>query len=80
MHATHFVYDTLGPIEILTAVYGPIRRRHGDDIAQIADLVRQLDELGMRAKVASMFDLQTFALAFGKVLSSVTSATIFATS
>jgi hypothetical protein len=58
--------DFTRKVEIrLFALNGPFKRRAVGNIPQIADLVRQLDELRSVAHVASALDLLALAFARG---------------
>src|SRR5712672_1750157 len=69
MHAAQPVDDALRPVEVLQApLQVPARRRPVQHVAQVADLVGQLDELRLAADRGRVLHLQALALALGKRL------------
>ena len=61
--------DAFGPVEILTpALERPVGWRVLGDVADVADPVAELDQLGGAGQGRCMFDLQSFALRLGQAL------------
>ena len=69
MRATESVDHRTGPVEIgLLPFQRPARRRAAGDVAQVADLVGQLDDPCMPAERPGIDDLPAFSFVLGKKL------------
>lgn len=63
MRASQAIDDALRPVKVFAPpLERPVRRRCKPDVPQVADLVRELYELGAQAQVLRVFDLQALAL------------------
>src|SRR5436190_4174360 len=69
VHAAQPVDDALGPVEVLAlARTRPPDRRMLAQVAQVADLVGELDELGAARKMRRVLDLQALARVLAQAL------------
>jgi hypothetical protein len=55
--------DPFRPVKVLAlALHRPSHGRRGLDVAKVADLVRQFDQLGLATQTCGVFDLQPLPL------------------
>ena len=69
MNPAEAINDRLCPFEVFPlAINRPVGRRRCRDVAQIADLVREFDQLCAPADMRGMLDLEALALCLGQRL------------